>query len=148
MADRITVTLHELVAELDLYADDYLHRVHGISFNLFEVLNVLVERAPIDISGLARCLRVTKAAVSKRVPQLVSGGWVVATPGQGRQILLAPTDQTVALVQQAGGELEAHFAEMLADPRLTRATDAVAPGILNSHLSTLTQIVIEKGQPA
>ncbi|RLK47830.1 MarR family winged helix-turn-helix transcriptional regulator [Microbacterium telephonicum] len=148
MADRLTVTLHELVAELDIYADAYLQRVHGVSFNLFELLNVLVERAPIDISGLARCLRVTKAAVSKRLPALEADGWVKTTPGQGRQIMIAPTEKTLSLVQHAGGELEAHFAEMLADPRLAPGADAVESELLNRHLTALTQIVIEKGTPA
>lgn len=148
MADRITVTLHELVAELDLYADDYLQRHHGISFNLYETLAVLVEKAPIDITGLARCLRITKAAVSKRLPHLISDGWISASPGQGRQIILAPSEQTIALVRDAGGELEAHFATMLADPRVTAAPGAVSPTTLNNQLSALTDIVIEKGQRA
>jgi len=149
MADRVTVTLHELVGELDLFADAWLRTRYGVSFNLFEVLAALAERAPIDITGLAHCLRITKAAVSKRVPALVADGWITATPGAGRRIVLALTARGADLVHTAGGELEAEFAEMLTDPRLTSgdAAAGITPGILNSHLALLTDIVISKGRP-
>jgi DNA-binding MarR family transcriptional regulator len=148
MADRTTVTLHELVAELDIYADAWLREHHGVGFNLFEFLAVLANTAPIEISGLARCLRVTKAAVSKRVPSLVADGWITATPAEGRRVMLALTPAGTRLVDIAGGELEAEFAAMLADPRLDpdQTAGAIPAGALNTHLSTLTQIVLEKGQ--
>lgn len=148
MADRITVTLHELVGELDLFADAWLRERHGVSFNLFEVLATLAERAPIDITGLAHCLRVTKAAVSKRVPALVADGWITATPGDGRRVVLALTARGAELVRVAGGELEAAFTEMLADPRLDPAHSptGIEPADLNAHLSILTEIVIAKGR--
>ena len=150
MASRVTVTLHELVAELDLYADAVLQRRHGVSFNLFEFLATLAEVGPIDVTGLSRCLRVSKAAVSKRVPGLVAGGWIRTESGGGRRVVLSLTDAGTDLVDRAGGELEAEFAAMLTDPRLD---PAVSPGAidavrLNTHLTTLTSIVIEKGQPA
>lgn len=147
MADRITVTLHELVAELDLYADAYLRAHHGVSYNLFEFLATLAELEPVDITGLARCLRVTKAAVSKRVPALVGDGWVTATPGPGRRVELGLTPRGRDLVDVAGGELELAFTEMLADPRLdpARSPGAVDPAALHAHLRTLTRIAIEKG---
>lgn len=142
MADRITMTLHELVFELDTYADGYLRGAYGVSYNLFETLAALVGSAPIDITRLAVCLRVTKAAVSKRVPQLVADGWAVATPGQGRQVVLEPTDRARALVREAGGELETRFAAVLGDPRLAGEVDIAA---LNRQLNALTQILTEKG---
>ncbi|MBN9213764.1 MAG: transcriptional regulator [Microbacterium sp. SCN 70-200] len=150
MASRITVTLHELVAELDVYADGVLHARYGVSFNLFEFLATLAERGPIDITGLAHCLRITKAAVSKRVPALVADGWIRADRGNGRRVVLSLTPKGADLVQRAGGELEAEFTEMLADPRLD---PAVSPGaidttLLNTHLTTLTAIVLEKGSTA
>ncbi len=150
MAERITVTLHELVAELDIYADAHLREHHGVSYNLFELLATLAETAPIDITGLARCLRVTKAAVSKRVPALVADGWITADGGEGRRIVLGLTPRGAALVRIAGGELEAEFAALFADPRLDprRSAGAVDPATLNAHLSTLTEIIIEKGSTA
>lgn len=148
MAERLTVTLHELVGELDLFADAWLRERHGVSFNLFEVLATLAERAPIDITGLAHCLRVTKAAVSKRVPTLVSDGWITATPGEGRRIVLELTAQGAELVRVAGGELETAFTEMLDDPRLdpVRSGSGITPSALNTHLSLLTDIVLAKGR--
>lgn len=147
MAERVTVTLHELVAELDLYADAWLRERHGVTFKLFELLATLAEVAPVDITGLARCLRVTKAAVSKRVPALVAEGWVTATGGAGRQVLLQLTPRGAELVRVAGGELETEFTAMLADPRLDprRTSAAISADALNAHLSTLTEIVIAKG---
>ena len=58
------------------------------------------------------------------------------------------SEQTIALVRDAGSELEAHFAAMLADPRVTAVPGAVSPTTLNNQLSALTDIVIEKGQRA
>lgn len=150
MADRITITLHELVAELDIYADAVLQQRHGVSFNLFEFLATLAEVGPVDVTGLARCLRVTKAAVSKRLPGLVDDGWIRTEAGTGRRVVLSLTDKGHALVQRAGGELEAEFTEMLADPRLDPEVSpgAIDAGRLNSHLATLTTIVLEKGAPS
>ncbi|WP_336631038.1 MULTISPECIES: MarR family winged helix-turn-helix transcriptional regulator [unclassified Microbacterium] len=148
MAERITVTLHELVAELDIYADARLRERHGVSFNLFELLATLAETAPIDITGLARCLRVTKAAVSKRVPALVADGWITADGGEGRRIVLALTPRGAELVRRAGGELEAEFAGMLTELREAPASadDPIDAEALNAHLTRLTDIVIAKGR--
>ena len=148
MAERITVTLHELVAELDIYADAHLREHHGVSYNLFELLATLAETAPIDITGLARCLRVTKAAVSKRVPTRVADGWITADGGEGRRIVLGLTPRGADLVRIAGGELEAEFAGMLAEMRNGPASagDPIDDGALNAHLARLTDIVISKGR--
>ncbi|MBF4561578.1 MarR family transcriptional regulator [Microbacterium sp. VKM Ac-2870] len=148
MAARLTVTLHELVGELELFADAWLRQKHGVSFNLFEILATLAERAPIDITGLAHCLRVTKAAVSKRVPTLVADGWITATAGEGRRIVLELTSTGAELVRIAGGELEVEFTQMLADPRLdpVRSGTGITPAALNAHLSVLTDIVLAKGR--
>lgn len=147
MADRITVTLHELVSELDIYADARLREQHGVSFNLFELLATLAETAPVDITGLARCLRVTKAAVSKRVPALVADGWITAEGGEGRRIVLGLTPRGADLVRVAGGELEAEFAGMLGELRTgsRAAGDGIDPDALNTHLARLTDIVVAKG---
>ncbi len=150
MADRITVTLHELVAELDLYADTYLRAHHDVTYNLFEFLATLAELEPVDLTSLARCLRVTRAAVSKRAPVLEADGWIVATAGPGRRVELALTGRGRDLVHRAGGELEEAFTDMLGDPRLDplRSPGAIDPDALHTHLRTLTAIVLEKGAGA
>ncbi|MFT4157527.1 MAG: MarR family transcriptional regulator [Microbacterium sp.] len=150
MADRITVTLHELVAELDLYADVWLRVRHGVSYNLFELLAALAERQPIDITRLAQCLGVTKAAVSKRIPAMVADGWITASPGGGRRVELGLTPRGAELVQKAGGELEREFTGILSDPRLDPACTpgAVDPEAFHAHLRTLTRIILEKGLPS
>ncbi|GAA3030139.1 MarR family transcriptional regulator [Microbacterium dextranolyticum] len=150
MADRVTVTLHELVGELDIFADSWLRERHGVTFNLFELLATLSETAPVDITGLAQCLRVTKAAVSKRVPALVADGWITAAPGDGRRVMLGLTARGAELVRVAGGELEQEFTAMLTDPRLDprRSPHAIDATTLNTHLATLTEIVIAKGRHA
>lgn len=147
MASRITVTLHELVGELDIYAENVLRTQYGVSFKLFEFLATLSELGPIDITGLARCMRVTKAAVSKRVPALVDDGWIRTEAGGNRRIVLSLTQKGADFVRHAGGDLEQRFTAMLADPRLD---PAISPGAvdatsLNTHLTTLTAIVVEKG---
>lgn len=145
MSQRITVTLHEVVAALDTYADAYLKAHHAVSFNLFEFLAALVEQAPIDITDLAHCLRISKAAVSKRVPGLVSAGWVQATPGEGRRVVLTPTAATIDLVRAAGGELEAEFAAIFDEG--AHAGHAVTTAALNARLNHLVQRLQEKELP-
>lgn len=144
MSERITFTLHELIAELDAYADDVLRQHYGVSFNHFQFLAVLSDVEPADMTTLARCLGVTKAAVSKRVPALVDEGWIVATSpvGGGRSILLTLTPKGTDLVRTAGTALEAEFTAMLADPALD--TDPIDVPRLNRQLVALTALVMEK----
>lgn len=145
MSERITVTLHELVAELDIYADARLRERHGVGFNLFELLATLDEIAPVDITTLARCLRVTKAAVSKRVPALVAEGWITTTNGTGRRVVLDLTPRGSELVREAGGELEREFAEMVDAAAAPDDPDAIDPAVLNAQLARLTAVVIARG---
>lgn len=147
MSARITVTLHELVAAMDGYADAYLQRHFAVSFNLFEFLNVLTEHAPIDITDLAKCLRVSKAAVSKRIPGLTADGWVTTTPAGGRRIELTPTAAATDLVQRAGGELEREFASAFSANSSKVDANAVSIDVLNERLNDLTRIFEQKEMP-
>lgn len=141
MSDRISFTLHELVAELDAYADDVLRARHGVSFSHFLFLAVLSDVEPADMTTLARCLGITKAAVSKRVPALVDDDWITADspPGSGRSIRLALAPKGAELVERAGAELEAEFGAMLADPELS--DDPIDVPHLNRQLVALTAVV-------
>ncbi|MCC2033999.1 MarR family winged helix-turn-helix transcriptional regulator [Microbacterium allomyrinae] len=144
MSERISFTLHELIAELDAYADDVLRQHYGVSFNHFQFLAILSEVEPADMTTLARCLGVTKAAVSKRVPALVDGGWITARSeqGAGRSILLTLTPKGADLVRTAGTALETEFTAMLADPALD--ADPIDVPRLNRQLAALTGLVMEK----
>ncbi|MGL4257751.1 MAG: MarR family winged helix-turn-helix transcriptional regulator [Microbacterium sp.] len=145
MSDRLTFTLHELLAELDAFADAALRRGYGVTYNQFQFLAVLDDAEPADMTTLAHCLGVTKAAVSKRVPGLVDEGWITAAsqPGAGRSILLSLTPKGSALVRDAGAVLENAFAEMLTHPAL--ADDPIDAPRLNAQLVALTAFI--KGQP-
>ena len=147
MSDRLTFTLHELVAELDAYADAALRAGYGVSYNHFQFLAVLYDAEPADMTTLAHCLGVTKAAVSKRVPSLVDAGWITAESpaGAGRSILLSLTPRGTALVRDAGDVLEREFAAMIAHPSL--ASDAIDAARLNAQLAALTDFIRHKPRP-
>lgn len=141
MSDRLTFTLHELVAELDAYADGILRRDHGVDFSHFQFLAILSDVAPVDMTTLARCLGVTKAAVSKRVPGLVDGGWIEARSGGGRSILLTLTPRGAALVAAAGAALETAFTDMVRNHAIADPIDVPR---LNGQLAALTAVVRAK----
>jgi DNA-binding MarR family transcriptional regulator len=117
LGDRVTVTLHHLVDVLDEYADDVLTREHAVTFNQYLFLAVLCDLDRPDVTSLARCLRVTKAAVSKRVGSFVQAGWVrtLDDPGNARRVLLELTPAGRALVDTAGRRVEQEFTALFAD---------------------------------
>ncbi|MFB7884354.1 MarR family winged helix-turn-helix transcriptional regulator [Microbacterium sp. NPDC056057] len=147
MSERLTFTLHELIAELDAFADSALQAGWGVTFNHFQFLAVLYDHEPVDMTTLARCLGVTKAAVSKRVPALVEDGWITAAsqPGAGRSILLSLTDKGTALVRDAGEVLEREFAAMLTHPSL--AADPIDAPRMNAQLVVLTAFIQQQPAP-
>jgi DNA-binding MarR family transcriptional regulator len=111
MADRFMVTLHELTAAMDTYADALLRRDHGLSFNEFEYLVVVGEQPGADVTELASCLRLTKAAVSKRLPTLEAAGLVRrrSDPHHRRRVLVGLTAHGAQLLHAAGAQLEAEL---------------------------------------
>ena len=141
MSDKLTYTLHHLVAAIDEYADGYLQARHGVSYNLFEFLAVLAEVEPEDVTGLATCLGISKAAVSKRLPVLEADGWVTTStdPHHGRRVMISLTAKSYDLLATAGAELEREFQAIFADPSLDPASNpqAIAPEHLNAALNTL-----------
>ena len=147
MADRITVTLHHLISLMDSYADEMLTSRHGVTFSQFQFLAAVADLQPLDNTTHAKCLFVSKAAVSKRVPSLVADGWLVTSddPQHGRRVLLTLTPRALALVVQAGGGLDDQFTELFADPRLV--AEGVDVGRLNRQLEILMDLVTEKGIP-
>lgn len=131
VADRITVTLHELVALLDAYADDVLRAEHGITFGDYRYLATLAELDRPDITELARCLMLTRAAVSKHLPALEGRGWVErsADPAHARRVVVGLTPAGVRVVEEAGGRLDADFAAAFTSGHPPLDLDALHAGL-------------------
>lgn len=109
MSIRLTFTLHELVQSIDDYADGILRERYGVDIGLFTILATMSEQTErMDVTSLARCLGFSKAAVSKRVPTLVSAGWIAteSDPANARRVVLTLTPKAIDLVTEAGAELD------------------------------------------
>ncbi|WP_309134487.1 MarR family transcriptional regulator [Cellulomonas sp.] len=117
MAQHLVPTLHHLVDALDAYADRLLaaHR-YELTFNQVVFLAVLQDVQPQDVTRLAECLRVSKAAVSKRVPGLVARGLVRSgtDPHNARRVVLSLTDDGARVVQEASALLDRELGRLLA----------------------------------
>ena len=135
MGEHLTATLHELVYAMDGYADRILTTRFGVGHNHFVFLSPL-SHTTLDVTRLAAQLNLTKAAVSKRVPQLSRAGWlaVAADPDHGRRVLLTLTDAGQALVDEAGTLLNDRFSSLL-------AATAVDQAALTASLTTLVTAV-------
>ena len=135
MGNHLTATLHELVYAMDGYADRILTTRFGIGHNHFVFLSPL-SHTTLDVTRLAAQLNLTKAAVSKRVPQLSRAGWlaVAADPDHGRRVLLTLTVAGQALVDEAGTLLNDRFSSLL-------AATAVDQAALTASLTTLVTAV-------
>lgn len=146
MSDKLSFTLHELVWELDHAADAITRERFGITGPQFVFLATLADVEPTDMTGLAECLGVTKAAVSKRAPRLIEAGWVTATPqpGPGRQTMLALTDSGRELTSEAGKDLEEELARV-ASLSQSHGIDLAA---INDQLNTLIGLLRQNGNHA
>lgn len=116
--ERLSYALHHLVAELDAHADRILaERYADLTFSQFMFLAVLEDGQPLDVTRMAECLGVTKAAVSKRVPGLVARGYVDARadPSHGRRVVLTLTDVGVRIAREAGGVLDDEFLRLFTE---------------------------------
>lgn len=144
MSDKLSFTIHELVSALDTAADAMLTEKYGVTANQFVFLATCADVEPTDVTGLAECLGISKAAVSKRVPGLVRDGWLTTRddPHHGRRVVLELTDRARDLVDRAGRDVDAQFAALFDDPRAA-TIDRTA---LNDHLNVLTTLLREKAQ--
>ncbi|UZN04515.1 MarR family winged helix-turn-helix transcriptional regulator [Cellulomonas sp. S1-8] len=133
LGNRVTVTLHHLVDVLDEYADHLLRAGHGVTLSQYLFLAVLSDLDHPDVTTLARCLRVTKAAVSKRVGSFVDAGWIrtVSDPANARRVVLELTPAGATLVDVAGRQLEDEFTAAFAH------VEQVDLGALHVDLTTV-----------
>jgi DNA-binding MarR family transcriptional regulator len=146
MADNAMVTLHELVSVMDTYADALLRRDHQLSFNEFEYLIVIADHPDADLTDLAECLRITKAAVSKRLPALEAAGLVRRTePQHGRRVLVELTESGAEKLAAAAAQLQAELAAVFVP--VFGDGPAIDPERLNADLSVLCQRIREKELP-
>ncbi|WP_159501175.1 MarR family winged helix-turn-helix transcriptional regulator [Microbacterium sp. 18062] len=147
MADRISFTLQELVSVLDAHADVRLRAAYGLSIGDFIYLATIDDLQPVDITTLAGCLNLSKAAVSKRMPILAGAGWITtsADPDHGRRVIVTLTERGATVVRDAGDDLDGEVTGLFSDPRLQ--DDGFDPVALNRHLETLIALVREKGTP-
>lgn len=117
MHERITYSLNHLVTAINAYADGVLERRWGLTFSEFTFLAVLEDGQPLDITQMAACLGVTKAAVSKRVPRLQAKGYVAtaADPAHARRVVLTLTEEGRRLAHEAGDHLDTELTRLFAD---------------------------------
>src|SRR5690554_5382403 len=115
LGDGLAVTLHQLVYRLDAHAEKLLRENHGVSYSHFHFLAVATTTERPDVTTLAECLGVSKAAVSKRLDALVRGGWITlgSDPGNARRVIIDLTPQARALVADATVMLEREVADVL-----------------------------------
>ncbi|WP_051197042.1 MarR family winged helix-turn-helix transcriptional regulator [Jonesia quinghaiensis] len=144
---HITVALHHLVTVIDEYADAWLRNRFNITFNQYHAIAVLFDEEPTDVTGLAHCLGVSKAAVSKRLPALAAAGYLstAADPHHARRVVITLTDQGRRIVEEAAPQLDGMFRDLLAET-------GINIGALHADLATMistleTKIATERTTP-
>lgn len=143
LVEPIPFTLRRLMSAVEAHADAGLRDRYGISIGDFTYLATLSTIEPTDITGLAQCLVVSKAAVSKRIPLLELAGWVTreTDPAHAKRIILRLTSVGKSIVAEAGAELETEFHALFADPRVDTG---IEPAQLQRHLAILSELVSER----
>jgi DNA-binding MarR family transcriptional regulator len=72
---QFTYRLHELIVYMDREADKMLSKKFKITFRQFYVLAVIGHLRKESQSQIASSLQISRAAVSKQLPQLTKMGW-------------------------------------------------------------------------
>lgn len=108
------MTVHDVVREMDALADHILRTKYGVGVGLFSFLTPLGGRE-LDLTHLAKALNLTRAAASKRVPQLVRDGWVTTSsdPNHKRRVLVSLTPKAAAMVEEGTAILSWGFDRMV-----------------------------------
>ncbi len=125
---------------LETHADEYLRKHFAMTYHQYVLLAVLSEREPTDLTTLAACLNISKAAVSKRLPGLQDSGYLLAVPAEHskRSLTVTLTDKTRQILAQAGPQLEALLRTKLERSGLPFDADALA-GQLEALISVLEE---------
>lgn len=117
MLKDLAYLLQETIARMEHRVDTRLRSELGVSFNLFQFLAIVADEEPTDVTELASCLYISKAAVSKRLPVLAEEGWltVAGQPGHGRRLRIQLTAKGRSLVSAGDSIIEHALAEALGD---------------------------------
>lgn len=131
----IAVTLHQLVHEVDGFAEQILRDNYGISYSQYHFLAAASTMDGSDVTTLAECLGVSKAAVSKRLDGLAADGLISlgSDPAHARRVLVHLTPRAAALVVEATALLEREFSAALGE---------LAPGDI-AELHTRLRVVLD-----
>lgn len=141
---QLAVTLHELVYRVDGFADELVRRHFGVSYSQYHFLAVTSTLDRPDVTTLAECLMVSKAAVSKRLAGLVADDLITigSDPAHARRVIVDLTPKAVELVTGATAMLEREFHDALHE---------LPPGeadALNARLRVVLDIFIRKQETA
>lgn len=87
-------------ALLGIIARSMVPALEEVSLPQFRVLVLLSTAGPLRMKALAERLGVTVSTFSRTADRLVAGGWAVRenSPDSRREVILAPTEQGLALV--------------------------------------------------
>jgi DNA-binding MarR family transcriptional regulator len=107
---RFTFTVHELVDELDRQADTILRQELEMTYGQFRHLASIGDGCS-SLSELASRMGTTRAATSKRAPDLAARGWIrVAKEGRDHAVSLTP--KGARLLTAASDLLESEFRDL------------------------------------
>ncbi len=140
IGNGIAVTLHELVYRIDAFAEKLMREHHQVSYSHYHFLAVASTLDAPDVTTLAECLAVSKAAVSKRLDPLATDDWITlgSDPDHARRVIIRLTPKAVQLVTDATAMLEREFTDALGE---------LPPGEvdqLNGRLRVLLDIFLRK----
>ena len=136
---RITFTLNKLVSVLNSHADSILRTKFDMTYSQFLFL-LNLQAKPSSLTELAGYLKVSTAAVSKRVTWFTDRGLVEIVPDStnARKVVLKITKRGEKSVQKASTQLEASFNDFFAGYK------GVKLGELNKNLNSVLEHLLEK----
>ena len=140
LGQGIAVTLHELVHLIDGFAEHLVRERFGVSYSQYHFLAATSTLDDPDVTTLAECLMVSKAAVSKRLDGLVKDGWIElgSDPNHARRVIVRLTPRAAELVREATAMLEREFRAALHELPPGEADE------LNTRLRVLLEIFARK----
>ncbi len=115
-AGRLRESLSELVRVIQFRDRDRVC-CYDVTVSQCYALEALVDRGASTVNDLAGALYLDKSTASRLANALVKKGYVrrVASPEDGRSVLLEPTAKARKLVERVKWDLAGEYVEMLSD---------------------------------